>query len=65
MRQASLAIYSVGVLDDDATIIQLGYLSSEERAFLREHKAAGDITCRWIDVQGNPVELPPTINPVG
>jgi DNA-binding transcriptional regulator LsrR (DeoR family) len=65
VRQASLAIYSVGVLDADATIIRLGYLSSEERAFLREHRAAGDITCRWIDVQGNPVELPPTINPVG
>lgn len=65
VRQASLAIYSVGVLEDDATIIRLGYLSSEERAFLREHKAAGDITCHWIDVQGNPVELPPTINPVG
>jgi DNA-binding transcriptional regulator LsrR (DeoR family) len=65
VRQASLAIYSVGVLDNDATIIRFGYLSPEERAFLREHRAAGDITCRWIDVQGNPVELPPTINPVG
>lgn len=64
-RQASLAIYSVGVLGDEATIVRLGYLSSEERAFLRDQGAAGDITCRWIDVQGNPVELPLTINPIG
>lgn len=64
-RQASLVIYSAGTLDDEATIVRLGYLSSEERAFLRERGAAGDIACRWIDVRGNPVELPPTINPVG
>jgi len=65
VRRASLAIFSVGVLDDDATIVRFGYLSSEERAFLRDHGAAGDIICRWVDVQGNPVELPPTLNPVG
>ncbi len=65
VRRASLAIYSVGVLEDDATIVRLGYLPSEERVFLREHGAAGDIICRWIDVRGNPVELPSTLNPVG
>lgn len=64
-RQASLVIYSVGNLADEATIVQLGYLSSEERAFLRERRAVGDIACRWIDIQGNPVEPPSTINPVG
>lgn len=64
-QQASLVIYSVGTLHDEATMVQLGYLSSEERAFLRERRATGDIACRWIDVQGNVVELPPTINPVG
>lgn len=63
-RQASLVIYGVGTLHDEATMVRLGYLSLEERAFLRERRATGDIACRWIDVQGNPVELPPTINPV-
>ena len=63
-RQASLVIFGVGTLHDEATMVQLGYLSSEERAFLRERRAAWDIACRWIDDQGNPVELPPTINPV-
>ncbi len=64
-RQASLAIYGVGTLAEEATIVQLGYLSPEEQAFLRERGAVGDIACRWIDIRGNPVELPPTINPIG
>ncbi len=63
-RQASSVIYSVGTLDEGATLSQLGYLSPEEKAFLRERGAVGDISCRWIDVEGNPVELPPTINPI-
>jgi len=25
----------------------------------------GDIACRWIDREGKPVELPPSINPIG
>jgi DNA-binding transcriptional regulator LsrR (DeoR family) len=64
-QQASLAIYGIGTLDEEATIVQLGYLSPEEQAFLRERGAVGDIACRWIDIRGNPVELPPTINPIG
>ena len=64
-RQASLAIYGIGTLDEEATLVQLGYLSPEEQAFLRERGAVGDIACRWIDIRGNPVELPPTINPIG
>jgi len=64
-RHASLVVFSVGTLHDEATMVQLGYLSPEEHSFLRERRAAGDIVCRWIDVHGDPVELPPTINPVG
>ncbi len=65
IRDASLVIYSVGTLDENATMVRLEYLSPEERAFLQERGAAGDIACRWVDVQGEPVELPSTINPVG
>lgn len=65
VRQASLAIYSVGNLEEEATMLQLGYLSSEEQTFLRNQGAVGDIACRWIDIHGNAVELPPTINPIG
>ncbi len=63
-RRASLVVYSVGTLGEESTMVQLNYLSSEERAFLRERGAAADIACRWIDVWGNPVDPPPTINPV-
>ena len=63
-RRASLVVHSIGTLDEEATLIQSGYISPEERAFLRERGAVGDIACRWIDVEGNPVELPPTINPI-
>ena len=63
-RRATFVIYSVGTLDEGATLSQLGYLSPEEQDFLRERGAVGDISCRWIDVEGNPVELPPTINPI-
>jgi DNA-binding transcriptional regulator LsrR (DeoR family) len=65
VRKASLAIYSVGNLDPEATMIRLGYLSPDERAFLQERGAVADITCRWIDIEGDPVELPSTINPIG
>lgn len=65
VRDASLVIYSVGTLDENATMVSLEYLSPEERAFLQERGAAGDIACRWVDVAGEPVELPSTINPVG
>lgn len=65
VRQASVAIYSVGSLDPEATMIRLGYLSPDEQAFLQERGAVADIACRWIDIEGNPVELPSTINPIG
>ena len=64
-RHASLAVYSVGTLRDEATMVQLGYLSSDERAFLRDRGAVGEIVCQWTDVEGNPVESPPAINPIG
>jgi DNA-binding transcriptional regulator LsrR (DeoR family) len=46
-------------------MIHLGYLSPNDQAFLQERGAVGDITCRWIDIEGNPVDLPSTINPIG
>jgi DNA-binding transcriptional regulator LsrR (DeoR family) len=63
-RRASSVIFSVGTLNEGATLNQLGYLSPEEQAFLQERGAVGDIACRWIDAEGNTVEPPPTINPI-
>jgi DNA-binding transcriptional regulator LsrR (DeoR family) len=64
-RRATLVVYSVGTLDDDATMVRLGYLSEKERLTLKERGAVGDIACHWIDVRGEPVEPPETINTIG
>jgi DNA-binding transcriptional regulator LsrR (DeoR family) len=64
-HQASLVVYSVGAIHDETTMFKLGYVNSKEKEFLRNHGAVGEIACRWIDLDGNPVELPPSINPIG
>lgn len=64
-RRAALVVFSVGTLDDDATMLKLGYVNTTEKDFLRRRGAVADIACRWIDSEGRPVELPPTINPIG
>lgn len=64
-RDATLVVYSVGTLDDDATMVRLGYLSEEERETLKGRGAVGDIACHWIDDRGEPVESPETINTIG
>lgn len=64
-RKASMVVYSLGSLHDDTTMFKLGYISAEQREFLREHGGVGDIACRWIDRDGRPVALPASINPIG
>lgn len=64
-RRAALVVFSVGSLSERATMLQLGYVNSTEKDFLMRKGAVGDIACRWIDASGNPVELPPTIHPIG
>ncbi|MBS0122820.1 sugar-binding transcriptional regulator [Thetidibacter halocola] len=64
-RRASLVVFSVGSLSEKATMLQLGYVNATEKEFLMRSGAVGDIACRWIDANGAPVELPPTIHPIG
>lgn len=64
-RRASLVVFSVGSLSERATMLKLGYVNPTEKDFLERRGAVGDIACRWIDAEGKPVELPPTINPIG
>ena len=64
-RRAALVVFSVGSLSERATMLQLGYINSTEKEFLESKGAVGDIACRWIDANGDPVELPPTIHPIG
>ncbi|MDA9019923.1 sugar-binding transcriptional regulator [Flavimaricola sp.] len=64
-RRAALVVFSVGSLSESATMVRLGYINSTEKDFLEHKGAVGDIACRWIDADGEPVELPPTIHPIG
>ena len=58
-RKANIAIYSVGTVRSNALVFQLGYLHTNEQAFLQEH-AVGDIFSRYIDENGEIVA--PTLN---
>jgi DNA-binding transcriptional regulator LsrR (DeoR family) len=64
-RKASIVIYSLGAMHKESTMFKLGHVSPEQKAFLEDLGAVGDIACRWIDRNGDPVELPPSINPIG
>lgn len=64
-RSASLVVCSLGTLGDAATMMRLGYIDRQQKEFLRRQGAVGEIACRWIDGQGRPVRLPPSINPIG
>jgi DNA-binding transcriptional regulator LsrR (DeoR family) len=64
-RRASLVVFSVGSLSEQATMLKLGYVNPTEKDFLLQKGAVGDIACRWIDGKGDPVDLPPTIHPIG
>ena len=64
-RNASLVVFSFGGIQKDATILKLGYVNPDERDFLIRQGAVGEIAGRWIDKNGTPVRLPPTIHPIG
>ena len=64
-RRASLVVFGLGALNDEATMLRLGYVGPTERSFLETRGAVGDIACRWIDAEGTPVAMPDTIHPIG
>ena len=64
-RKASIVVFSLGAVHHETTMFKLGYITDEQEEYLRRHGAVGDIACRFIDANGNPVELPASINPMG
>ena len=50
-KEAQVAIFTVGSVDDDSLLFRLGYFSEEEKKLLKE-KAVGDVCSRFIDQNG-------------
>jgi len=52
------AVVGVGTPTADATIVQLGYLTTEDVRLLREQSVVGDILGQFYDADGAVVDLP-------
>lgn len=63
-RKASIIVFSIGGTHERSTMSQLGFISADQREFLLQQGAVADISCRWIDRNGHPVLLPPSMNPI-
>ena len=50
-RQANMAVFTVGNIEPDALLFQLGYLAPREREEIQQ-VAVGDICSRFFDAQG-------------
>ncbi|UNK17860.1 sugar-binding transcriptional regulator [Paenibacillus sp. N3/727] len=51
-KQANIAVFTVGTVQEDALLFRLGYLSEKEQKLLQS-TGAGDICSRFFDAQGN------------
>ncbi|NWL88552.1 RNA polymerase subunit sigma-70 [Paenibacillus sp. 79R4] len=51
-KQANIAVFTVGTVNDDALLFQLGYFSEEEKQLLQT-KGIGDICSRFFDAEGH------------
>ena len=52
---SELALVGIGTLGDDATLVRGGYLSADDRMWLLEHGAVGNVNTRFFDEAGRPV----------
>lgn len=55
-RKCEILLTSVGPVDKDALLYQIGYLSDEMLEQLRENGAVGDLLGQFFDAQGNPID---------
>lgn len=57
-RSCDILMTSVGTVDKDALLHQIGYISDEILQQLQKHKAVGDLLGHFIDQKGRPVSSP-------
>ena len=62
---ASVALVGIGGTDDDCTMVRSGCFSLEEIARLRQLGAVGDVLGNYVDLHGQPIELPETARLLG
>lgn len=51
-KEANIAVFSTGTIEDDSLLFRLGYFNEEEKKRIQDH-AVGDICSRFIDKNGN------------
>ncbi|MDB6177278.1 hypothetical protein PAF17_07115 [Paracoccus sp. Z330] len=59
LQRLDVAIYSIGNTDPDTHLIAAGIATKDQVADAVDAGAAGILCCRYIDLNGNPVDLPP------
>ena len=55
---SSMSVVGIGSLNNDATIVKNGIFSENDFTYLRMRGAMGDVLSNFIDVNGEPVEMP-------
>lgn len=55
-KKVDKALVGIGQVDDDASLIQTGYISKEEMNKLKKKGAVGEILGRYYDINGIPVK---------
>lgn len=59
LQNLDVAIYSIGNTEPDTHLIAAGIATPEQVAHAVDAGACGIVCCRYIDIDGNPVHLPP------
>jgi DNA-binding transcriptional regulator LsrR (DeoR family) len=52
---ADVALFGVGGLESQSTILRLGVITPDEQRWLREEGAVGEVVGRFLDVEGRPL----------
>jgi len=52
---ADVALFGVGGLESQSTIVRLGVITPDEQRWLREEGAVGEVVGRFLDVEGRPL----------
>ena len=60
LQRLDVAVVSIGNVSDNTPMVQAGMVTEAELASAQEAGAAGILCCRFIDANGDALDLPPT-----